>query len=92
MRKIKPSPNPEHWPRKAVASIECRPRDLIIRIADWTRQAPETGEPGYDVEVYIGGVYDYHQSKTHTLYNHGTKERAKVAAVAFARAQIAKLL
>jgi len=99
MKRIKPSPNKHHWPRKAVRSIECRPRDLVVRITDWTR---DRYEPGYDVEVYIGGVYDYNESKVFTLFSSDskpgqniiglTKEQAKAAASNFASQQIAKLL
>ena len=104
MKRIKPSPNKHHWPRKAVRSIECRPRDLVVRITDWTR---DRYEPGYDVEVYIGGVYDYNESKVFGFSpdsKHGqngpllahvlllTKEQAKAAASYFASQQIAKLL
>jgi hypothetical protein len=92
MKRIKPSANKEHWPRHAVKNIECRKRDLVIRIADWSRQSPRTGEPAYDVEVYIGGVYDFHESKTFTLSSGLTKAQAKTAAVKYAAAQIAKLL
>lgn len=83
MKTLKPTPNIHRWPRK---------RDLVIRIADWTRQSPETGEPSYDVEVYVGGVYDYDLSKQFTLYEHKTKEKARELAVEFAAKQIAALL
>ena len=92
MKRIKPTENKHHWPRNAVASIECRKRDLIIRIADWTRESPNTGDPSYDVECYIGGVYDWNESKDFTLYEHKTKDEAKRLAIAYAQAQIAKLL
>lgn len=81
MRHIQPSQNEHHWPRHAVKTIETRKRDLVIRIADWTRIKSGTG--GYDVEVYIGGVYDGNESK-----NCDTKAEA----IAFAQAQTAKLL
>jgi hypothetical protein len=51
-------PTPTSWPRNTVQTIETRKRDLVIRIADWTRQSVRTGEPAYDVEVYIRGVYE----------------------------------
>lgn len=92
MRRIQPSPNKEHWPRSAVETVECRKRDLIVRISDWTRQSLETGEPAYDVEVYIGGVYDFNESEIFTLRQHGTKAAAKKAAIEYAQKQIAKLL
>lgn len=92
MRKIKPSSNPQQWPRKAVSSVETRKRDLVIRISDWTRQSPNTGEPAYDVECYVGGVYDFNESKTFTLSSGLTKAQAKAKAIEYAQAQIAKLL
>lgn len=91
MKTIKPSGNKHQWPRKATPSIECRKRDLIIRIADWTRQSPNTGEPAYDVEVYVGGVYDFNLSKSFTLREQ-TKAQAKAGAIAFAKSQIESLL
>ena len=92
MKAIKPSSNPEHWPRHETKSIECRKRDLVIRITDWSRQSMDTGEPAYDVEVYIGGVYDWNQSESCTVRAHKTKAAAKAAAIVFAQAKIAKFL
>jgi len=93
MKPIKPTDNAHHWPRNAVQSIETRKRDLVVRIADWTRQSANTGEPAYDVEVYVGGVYDFNLSKTFATANAGkTKAQARAEAVAFASAQIAALL
>jgi hypothetical protein len=89
MKTIKPTANKARWPRKAVKSIEARKRDLIIRIADWSR---EKDEPAFDVEVYIGGVYDWNESKACTFHEHGTEAKSKLAAVNFAQNQIAKLL
>lgn len=89
MKTVKPSNNAHQWPRKAVNSIECRKRDLIVRIADWTRTKEE---PAFDVEVYIGGVYDWNQSRTFTLNALGSKERAKEAAVKFASERMAESL
>jgi hypothetical protein len=83
MKRIKPTENANQWPRTAVPSIECRKRDLVVRIADWHRCNPDIGTAGYDVEVYIGGVYDWNESK-----NFNTKKEA----AAFAASQIAKLL
>ncbi len=80
MNAIAPSPNKEQWPRQACPSVECRKRDLVIRIADWRR---DRDEPGYDVECYIAGVYDWNESQHF---------RTKPEAVAYAAAQIAKLL
>ncbi len=92
MKQIQPTANEHSWPRNAVQSVECRKRDLVIRIADWTRQSIRTGEPAYDVEVYIGGVYDWNESDTFTLHEFGTKEACKAAALAFVAKQTAKLL
>lgn len=89
MRRIQPSTNTEQWPRKAVATIETRKRDLVIRIADWTRNKDE---PAYDVEVYVGGVYDWNASESFTIHTHKTKEGAKAAAITFAQKQTAELL
>ena len=90
MRKIKPSPNKEQWPRQAVKSVECRKRDLVVRITDWMDD--DGGEPAFDVEVYIGGVYDFNESKSFTLSSGLTKVQAKAAAVKYAGEQIAKLM
>ena len=93
MKRLKPNTAAEHeWPRQAVKTVECRKRDLVVRISDWTRQSPDSGEPAYDVEVYIGGVYDYNESKVFALSSGLTKRQAKAAAIQFAQAQIAKLL
>jgi hypothetical protein len=92
MKRITPTPNEHHWPRSAVPTIDCRKRDLIIRIADWSRESIQTGEPACDVECYIGGVYDWHESKSCTIHEYHTKDAAKKAAIAFAQAQIQKLL
>jgi hypothetical protein len=80
MKRIKPTENAMHWPRAATSSVECRKRDLIVRISDWRR---DKYEPGYDVEVYIGGVYDWDESKHF---------KAKAEAALFAGNQIARLL
>jgi len=87
MKRIKSSRN--GWPRKRVKSIDCRARDLVIRIADWSK---DKDEPAYDVEVYIGGVYDFDESKTFTKREFVSCVYAKVRAKAFAQLQIAKLL
>lgn len=89
MKRIKPTANEHQWPRNAVASIDCRKRDLVIRIADWSR---DKEEPAFDVEVYVGGVYDWNLSSTETKHQHGTMAAAKTAAIAFAQQQIARLL
>lgn len=89
MKTIQPTNNKHQWPRQAVKTVETRKRDLVIRISDWTR---DRDEPAFDVEVYIGGVYDFNESKSLTFHEHGTKDRAKAQAVAYAQSQIAKLL
>lgn len=89
MKRISESNNKCRWPRQAVTAIDCRKRDLIVRIADWTR---DKDEPAYDVEIYIGGVYDWNESATFTLYEHGTKTVARLKATLYAQSQIAKLL
>lgn len=90
MKTIEPSANAHSWPRHAVKSIECRKRDLVLRITDWTR---DKHEPAYDVEVYVGGVYDWNLSETFTTRNGGrTKKQARAEAVAFAAKRIADLL
>lgn len=87
MIRIQPTPNEHNWPRHAVPTVEARKRDLVIRIADWTRQKEE---PSYDVECYIGGVYDWNESKTFVV--NGSKQAAKQLAIEYAAKQIAKLL
>jgi hypothetical protein len=89
MKRIKPTENKHQWPRQAISSVDCRKRDLVIRIADWSR---DREEPAFDVEVYIGGVYDWSQSETCTKHTHGTMRAAKEAAIAFAARKIAELL
>lgn len=89
MRQIQESANAEKWPRKVTPSIECRKRDFVVRITNWLR---DKDEPGFDVECYIGGVYDWNESQCFTLHEYGTGPRAKEAAVKFAAKQIAKLL
>lgn len=94
MRTIKPTKNEHQWPRNAVKSVECRKHDLVVRITDWMK---DKDEPAYDVEVYIGGVYDWNESKSFTLWTPQgprtrSKAEAKRLAVEFSQAQIAKLL
>ena len=92
MQQIKPTLTKDghEWPRRAAKTVECRKRDLVIRISDWTH---DKSEPAYDVEVYIGGVYDWNESQTLRARNAGrSKMEAKHDAVEFAQAAIAKLL
>lgn len=90
MKLIEPSPAPHHYPRTPIKSVETRKRDLVIRISDWTR---DKDEPAYDVEVYVGGVYDSTISETFCTRNAGrTKAQAKAEAIAFAQKQVAALL
>jgi hypothetical protein len=70
------------WPKHLVKSIECRKRDLVIRIADFTR---DKEEPAYDVEVYINGVYDWNKSETICTKSSGrSKKQARILAIEFA--------
>ena len=92
MQSLKPSPNKEQWPKQAVKQVECRKRDLVVRISNWMRQSIDTGEPEYDVEVYIGGVYDWNESEVFSLHQYGSKAKCKELAIAYAKAQIEKLL
>jgi hypothetical protein len=87
MKQIKPTNNEHQWPRRAVASIECRKRDLVVRISDWTRYREE---PAYDVEVYVGGVYDFNLSESFPV--NGSKKQARDKAAAFAAQRIAQTL
>jgi len=89
MKRIKPTPNEHQWPRQAVNSIDCRKRDLVIRIADWSR---DKDEPAFDVEVYVGGVYDWNLSSSETKFKHGSMKAAKEAAIKYAQSQVANLL
>ena len=89
MKQITESTNKERWPRKQVASVEARKRDLIVRVSDWSK---DRDEPAFDVEVYIGGVYDYNESKVFAKSEHGDLATCKRLAAEFAAAQIAKLL
>jgi hypothetical protein len=88
MKPITETPTVEKWPRKKVKSVGARERDLIVRITDWT---DDKDEPAYDVETYIGGVYDWNESRVFTLRG-STKAKAKRLATAFANKQITKLL
>ena len=95
MKRITESPAADnHWPRQAVRSVECRRRDLVLRITDWMS---DKDEPAYDVECYIGGVYDYNESKVCSRWNGSGKPlkspaECKREAIAYAQTQIAKLL
>ena len=89
MKRIKPTSNEHHWPRHEAKTVECRERDLVVRITDWL---DDKDEPAYDVEVYIGGVYDWNESKSFTLWSGLTKAQAKARAIEYAHNQIAKLL
>ncbi len=87
MKTIKPTKNEHQWPRKAVSSVECRKRDLVVRITDWTR---DKDEPAFDVEIYVGGVYDFNLSAVFSTKD--GKEAARQAAISFAAQQIGGLL
>jgi hypothetical protein len=89
LKTIQPTKNEHHWPRHEVKSVECRKQDLVLRITNWMK---DKDEPGYDVEVCIGGVYDWNESESFTIYSLKTEAKAKAAAIEFAQQQIAKLL
>lgn len=89
MKTIKPSDNEHQWPRQEVTSVKTRKRDLVIRIADWSK---DRSEPAFDVEIYIGGVYDFFESKSLTKFEYGSMKKCKSEAVAFAKSQIEALL
>lgn len=89
MKPILPSKNSQQWPRKAAPSVKCRKQDLVIRITNWLK---DKDEPGYDVEVYIGGVYDWNESRCFSLSSGLTPLEAKVHAAVFAGEQARKLL
>ncbi len=73
------------WPRNKTASVETRKRDLVIRIADWTR---DKDAPCYDVEFYHKGVYDWNKSHSFDASMLGHVE-AKKRAIAHAQTLIA---
>jgi hypothetical protein len=75
MKRIKPSNN-----NYEVKSVECRKRDLVIRIADWHRTKDS---PTWDVETYVGGVY----SRAHS-----SQFEKKQDAIAFANKMTTELL
>ena len=89
MKQIQESKNKARWPRCKYESVECRSKDLVIRITDWGK---DEDEPAYDVELYIGGVYDWNESKVCSVYEHKTLAKAKKAAIEFTQSQIEKLL
>lgn len=94
MKQIQPTRNMHSWPRARVQSVECRKQDLVIRITDWLK---DPDEPAYDVEVYIGGVYDWNESQSFTLWTEAgprtrSKEQAKQLALEFVQQQLVKLL
>jgi len=89
MKAIQPSRNKHQWARHAVKSVDCRKRDLVFRITNWMS---DKDEPAYDVECYVGGVYDWHQSQSFTMHALKTESACKTAAIAFVQAQVTKLL
>lgn len=60
-------------------SILTRKRDIVIRIADWSR---DKDEPAFDVEVYVRGEYRGDLSYSATFRKHGNKPNARQAAKA----------
>ena len=89
MKSIRETDSEHRWPRTGVGSVKCRHRDLVVRIANWL---DDKDEPAYDVEVYIGGVYDFNESKSFTLWEHEYPTTAMHLAIGYAQSQIAKLL
>jgi len=89
MKQIKESINTHKWPRHKVNSVEYRKRDLVIRVTNWLS---DKDEPAYDVECYIGGVYDWNESESFTLSSGLNKKQAKLKAIKFAQKQISRLL
>lgn len=89
MKHIQPSKNEPQWPRHACPTVQCRKKDLVVRISDWMK---DREEPAYDVEVIIGGIYDWNESKVFALSSGRTKTECKQAAIEYAAQQIAKLL
>ena len=84
-----PAITDKSWPKHVVKSVDTRKRDLVIRIANWM---DDKDEPAYDVECYVEGIFDWHESQTFTLSSGLTRKQAKTAAIQFAQNQIAKLL
>ncbi len=82
-------PNEHQWPRHRVKTVDCRKRDLVIRIANWMS---DRDEPAFDVECYIGGVYDFNESEAFTMFEHKSKAKCKALAIAYAQKQIGRLL
>ncbi len=81
--------NENEWPLHRVDAVSCRERDLVIRISNW---GDDKDEPGYDVECYIGGVYNWDESRCFTICELGSMEAAKTSALAFVKKQVAKHL
>lgn len=89
MKRIKETPGAHHWPRHKVDTLKLRRRDLVLRISNWLS---DKDEPAYDVEVYIGGVYDWNESKTFALSSGLTGGTAKQRAIKHAQKKIRELL
>lgn len=93
MKRVKPSKGVHQFPRWRVEAIQTRERDLVIRITDWSDlpQDCSKGEPGYDVEVYIGGVYDFNESESFPimlgLLGNSMNLKAKKALLKFEKGQ-----
>lgn len=88
MKTITPSSNAQRFPRCKVNEVECRERDLVIRISNWL---DDRDEPGVDVECVIGGIYDWNESQSFTLESGLSKLEAKIRAMVFAQEQIKNL-
>lgn len=79
--------NDHSWPKNTVRSIECRKRDLVIRIANWLR---DKDEPAIEVECYFRGVFDWNESQSFTRFSGLTPKRCRDRAIKFAQDQILK--
>jgi len=78
------------WPKHLVKSVDCRKKDLVIRITDWTK---DKDEPAFDVEAYNKGIYDFNESQSFLTKNaNRTKKQARDLAIVFAQQQIQKLI
>jgi hypothetical protein len=69
--------------------LECRNRDVVIRLANWL---DDKDEPGYDVEFYIRGRYIDSCSECFTLHKWKYPARAKKEAINFITRQLKKEL
>ena len=87
--KERPKITKTSWPRNLVDSVDCRKRDLVVRVTNWL---DDKEEPAYDVEIYSQGVYDWHLSESFTLSSGLTPKQAKAKAIKFTQDKIKDLL